>query len=79
MWGKRAAPEEEYALQQLLTWLEQQQSTDNTPDYIVDLEPNNEVKRGWRQFSDGWGKRGDSWKNFKGINYNLKNTVSVTN
>lgn len=29
-------------------------------------EPNNEVKRAWKQFSDGWGKRGDSWKNFRG-------------
>lgn len=69
-WGKRAAPEDDYALQQLLGWLEeQQQSNDNSPaDYIAEMEtePNNEVKRAWKQFSDGWGKRADSWKNFRG-------------
>lgn len=70
-WGKRFAPDDEYAIQQLASLLEDQQQIE--PQYSSEFdsepEPNDDEKRAWKQFNNGWGKRAESWKNFRGMVY----------
>lgn len=70
-WGKRLAPEDEYAMKQLASLIEQEEQQQE-PQYSEyaglgsDSDINNDDKRAWKGLNGGWGKRSDSWGNFRG-------------
>ncbi|CAH0561033.1 unnamed protein product [Brassicogethes aeneus] len=69
-WGKRFSPDDEMAINQLASMLERDQQmeqpyTEYGPEGHMNL--NNDDKRGWGEFHDGWGKRSNNWNKMRGV------------
>lgn len=63
-WGKRFSPDEEYAVRQLATMLDQNDLESQPLDTGSDVDY--DEKRSWRSLNGGgWGKRAE-WGNFRG-------------
>ncbi|KAJ8981312.1 hypothetical protein NQ317_015445 [Molorchus minor] len=65
-WGKRYLPtEDDLAIQELASILEQENNPNIPPlESNNDFEINDDEKRNWNKFSDGWGKR-SKWEKFR--------------
>nr|QNT17936.1 allatotropin-B [Colaphellus bowringi] len=65
-WGKRLAPyDEEAAIQEIASMLEQHDRHDVSSDLEDKFDVHDDEKRNWNKFTDGWGKR-SKWDNFRG-------------